>query len=155
MSYTKRQIIIGALSELGQTDFVYDAQPEELQGALNALNVLLANWAGEGAETGAFVVSTFDADDLNADSGLPPAAIRGAQCALAMDLAPSYGKQVSQHTMRQAARVEALMRRQSLTIPPRARDLGVMVAGQGSKNWMRVDLPDTDTDVLQGDVDHG
>ena len=44
MSYTKRQIINQAMTEIGLGSYSLDAQPEDLQDALFKLNAMLAEW---------------------------------------------------------------------------------------------------------------
>lgn len=152
MSYTKRTIIQQAHAEIGLGSYAYDAQPEDLQDALLRLNALMAQWSGNGAQTGWPSVNVELADDLDADSNLPPDAVRGVICALAVDLAPGFGKVVARETKVAAREGKRLMTRKSSEIPQRQMDATSIPLGEGWKNEDQINLPASDNEIRQGEI---
>lgn len=152
MSYTKRTIINQAHAEIGLGSYAYDLQPEDLQDALLRLNALLAQWSGNGAQVGWPSVNSELVDDLDADSGLPVDAVRGVICALAVDIAPGFGKAPSRETKIAARQGKKLMTRKSMTIPQREMDATSIPAGAGWKWDQRISLSESDSDIKEGEV---
>lgn len=146
MSFTKRQIIAAAMNEIGLGDYAYNAQPEDLEVALMRLNVLFAEWATAGIDVGYPAVNVALADDLDNDSNLPADAVRPALTALAVDLAPSYGRSVSADTTKAANNGYKLLLRKSaaVNVPARKMDTQAVPAGAGHKYIERITLPDPD-----------
>lgn len=141
MTMTKRTIISQAYAEIG-LGRDYDAQPDELQDALLRLNAIFMQWATAGVAVGFPAVNVELADDLDNNSNLPGDAVRTAICALALDLAPSFGKAPLPQTVKAASEGYKLLMRKwaAQTIPTRARDLGSVPAGAGHKYENRINL---------------
>lgn len=152
MTLKKRTIIEQAHSEIGLGSYAYDAQPEDLQDALLRLNALMAQWAGDGAQVGWPSVNVELADDLDSDSNLPVDAVRGVICALAIDLAPGFGKAVSRDTKVAAREGKRLMMRKSSQIPQRQMDATSIPAGAGWKSDYEINLPASDNQKEQGEI---
>jgi len=137
---TKRELIQQAFEEIGLGSYAYNAKAEDFQTGLVRLNALLAEWAGTGAVT--------DGDTtggLDADSDVPLDAERGVICALAQEIAPSYGKQPLPHTIAAARQGRILMIRIGSTIPQRQVDFTSVPAGSGYKEPIRPFLyPETE-----------
>lgn len=139
MSWTKRELIAEALSELGiGADF--DITPEELQTALRRLDTMLAVWDGKGIRLGYPLPSSPDASDLDQDSSLPDAALEPVYLNLALRLAPSYGKAVSVDTRRNAsAGYDRLLIAAAQPLPP--QQPSTMPRGAGNKPWRPLSSP--------------
>jgi len=144
MTLTKRNIIEQAFNEIGLGTYAYDAQPEDLQDALARMNALFAEWALAGALTGYPSINVALADDLDNYSNLPADAVRAAITALAVEMAPSYGKVASPQTIKTAnAGYKLLMRKAaSGQIPRREMDTGAIPGGAGYKLKHRINLVD-------------
>lgn len=133
MSLTKRDIIQAAFVEIGLGSRIYTATPEDLQDALLRLNALLAEWSTRGA-AGSFVLGIgADEDDLDEDASIPANGVRGVICGLAVDIAPSYGRQVSADTRKAAELGKRALRNQSIEVPTKALDYTAIPAGAGHK----------------------
>lgn len=90
---TKRQIIAGALSEIGLGLYIFDSSPEQLEDARQRLDNIAAEMSPTGPRFGYSMGS-----GLDAETGLPDTVRRFFSLALAIDIAPTYGKEVSRAT---------------------------------------------------------
>lgn len=98
MAWSKLDIIGAAFAEIGLGDYAFDATPAEKQAALSRLDALMARWLARGIQTGYVVENNPDADTISGSSGIAQELVRGVILNLAVDIAPSYGKQVLPHT---------------------------------------------------------
>lgn len=94
MSWTKRQLIQTAYEEIGIT-YVFDLQPEMMHSGLKRLESIMATWNADGVLIGYPIASNPDNADLDEDSNIPDHANQAVYSALAIALAPSYGKAIS------------------------------------------------------------
>lgn len=152
MSYTKRTIIEQAHAEIGLGSYAYDAQPEDLQDALLRLNALMAQWSGDGAQVGWPSVNSELVDELDSDSQLPPDAVRGVICALAVDIAPGFGKEPSRSTKVAARQGKVLMTKKSVKAPQMKMDATSIPLGSGWKWQWQINLPASDSEIEEGEV---
>lgn len=95
MSYTKRQFVTEAYTELGMADYVFDLQPEQLQSACRRLDAMLAEWNGRGIQIGFPLVTSPENTDLDTETGAPDWANEAIILNLAVKLAPMHGKQIN------------------------------------------------------------
>lgn len=128
MSLTNREVINQALVELGIGATAHSSTAEELQDALLRLRGIVAVWTSTGSGGG-----YAGSNSLDEDSGIPVDGERGLICQLAVDLAPSYGKQASRQTMAAAKSGSSLMARKRAVVPRRRIDVGAIPAGAGHK----------------------
>jgi len=139
MSYTKRQYIIQAFEEIGYADYQYDLQPEQLQSALRRLDAMIATWNGRNINIGYPLPTSPQNSDLDEESDVPDWASEAIYLNLAIRIAPTVGKTVSQET-RMSARnaynqmVQNVVLKEEMKFP---RTLG---RGAGNKPW-RYDEP--------------
>lgn len=98
MSWTKRQYIVAAFEEVGLAAYVYDLQPDQLQSAARRLDAMMAYWNGRGVRLGYAMSSTPQNIDLDTETGVPDSAHQAIITNLGMQIAPSFGKIVSQET---------------------------------------------------------
>lgn len=87
---TKLAIVQKALGKIGLGTYVFDPSPEQLQAALEQLELLATEMDGIGIRKG-YSLGT----DISAESGLPDTAVGPFSILLAVELAPDYGKQIS------------------------------------------------------------
>jgi hypothetical protein len=98
MSYTKRQFVEGAFSEIGLGSYIFDSHPEKLQAALKSLDAMVATWNGKGIMIGYPLPSSPENSDLDTETGVPDYANEAIIKNLAIRIAPSMGKTVMQDT---------------------------------------------------------
>jgi hypothetical protein len=92
MGYTKRQFVEEAFAEIGMASYVFDLQPQQLEGALRRLDSMLATWNGKGIRIGYPLPSRPEDSDLDTETLVPDAANEAIITNLAVRIAPQYGK---------------------------------------------------------------
>lgn len=135
MAYTKRDIVNRAFEEIGLAAYVYDLAPQQLEGALQRLDAMMATWNGKGIRLGYPLPSSTAASDLNQNVNVPDDALEAMHLGLAVRIAPGYGKTVSPDTKANAQlSYKALLSRSTF---PTEMQLGNMTipSGQGNKGW--------------------
>ena len=95
---TKRQFVNQAFEEIGLASYVYDLTPDQLNSAVTKLDSMMATWNAKGIRLGYPLVSNPDQSDIESDTFVPDSAFEAITTNLAIRLAPSYGKTVSQDT---------------------------------------------------------
>ena len=100
MSWTKRQIIVQAFTELGLASYVFNLTADELQDAMRRLDTMMGVWSARNIvfDTVYPQPATYGAGDLDDDTNAPDDAIEPMFMNLAIALAPSYGKTPSPDT---------------------------------------------------------
>ena len=140
MGYSKRQFIAAAFDEIGLATYAFDMQPEQFEAALRRLDAMMADWNGKGIRLGYPLPDSPQNSDLDSKSEVPDAAFEAIICNLALRIAPSYGKQVSQQTAIAArSAYQTLLSR--ATMPPEMQLPGSMPSGAGNKPWRVYDEP--------------
>ena len=109
--FTKRQIIQAALTDIGLPFYVYDIQPEQYTAALWRLNLMMAEWNGQGVRMGYPIPTNVGDDNLDDASNLPDVVTKAVILHLAIELAPSYGKVAAPETKMMAKRAYAALLR--------------------------------------------
>lgn len=92
MSWTKRQLIEEAYSELGLADYVFDLQPEDLQSALRKMDAMIARWSGKGVKIRYPLPGSPENSELDTETNMPDAAAMAVYLGLALLIAPGLGK---------------------------------------------------------------
>lgn len=98
MGYTKRQFVTSAFEEIGLADYVFDLQPEQLEGALRRLDSMMAEWNAIGIRLGYAMPSSPQDSDLDTETNVPDSAWEAIITNLAIRIAPGYGKAVAPDT---------------------------------------------------------
>lgn len=101
--WTKRAIVEEAYAELALASWVWDLTPEEIQWAVNRLDMLVSLWAAKGINIG-YALSDGPNSDPEMDSGVFAYAIAPLVMNLARSIATGKGKQLTQiaETLRSA-----------------------------------------------------
>jgi hypothetical protein len=132
MGWTKRQFIAAAFEEIGLADYVFDLSPDQIQSALVRLDAMV------GGLKGIFIHWPFSASptdsNLDTDTRCPDYAIEAIFLNLAIAVAPSYGKVLSQDTKTNAANAYDTVVTWSTSLPP-TRQTPAMLSGAGNKYW--------------------
>ncbi|MEZ7524011.1 packaged DNA stabilization gp4 family protein [Burkholderia vietnamiensis] len=95
---TKRELVEAAYEEIGLAGYVFDLTDEERDTALRRLDRLASQWDAKGIRLGYNLPPSADASSLDDDAGIPDWAEQAFYTNLALRLAPTVGKQVSQDT---------------------------------------------------------
>ena len=98
MGYSKRQFISAAFEEVGLASYVFDLQPQQIESALRRLDAMMAEWNAKGIRLGYPLPNSPESSDLSAESQVPDSANEAIITNLAIRIAPSYGKNISQDT---------------------------------------------------------
>jgi hypothetical protein len=96
MATTKSDIVASALNKLAVTGFDYEIDPEELKSGVTTLEYLMADWDARGIKIGYNFAADPETANISDPCGLPDIAFRAVTYQLAIDLADTYGKQVTQ-----------------------------------------------------------
>jgi len=98
MGYSKRQIIQNAYDEIGLGTYAFDLSPEQEERAARRLDAMMAEWSGRGIVLSFPVPSEPENTNVDSDAGVPDWANEAVILGLAIKLAPSEGKSLSQDT---------------------------------------------------------
>lgn len=134
MGYTKRQFVTAAFEEIGLADYVFDLQPEQLEGALRRLDAMIAEWNAQGVRLGYAMPSSPQDSDLDEPTFVPDSAWEAIITNLAVRIAPGYGKTVSPDT-KAIAKSGYNVLLQRATFPLEKQLPETMPIGQGNKPW--------------------
>ena len=134
MGYTKRQFVEGAFEEIGLANYVFDMQPEQLQGAVRRLDAMMAEWNAKGIRLAYPMPGSPQDSDLEAETNVPDRAYEAIICGLALRIAPGFGKQPMPATMTRAksAYNTVLM---AFAMPQEMQFPDTLPAGAGNKPW--------------------
>ena len=132
MSYTKREIVTAALAEIGLSSYAFDLSTDQLNQALMRLDAMVAEWNARGVRLGYPVPGTPGGSSLQDDSGIPDSAWTAAVTNLALQVAPSYGKTVSNQTLATARQSWNTLL--AIAAAPIEMNLGMVPLGSGNKN---------------------
>lgn len=98
MSWTKRQFVNEAFTEIGLAVYIYDLESEQLQSALRRLDSMMATWNGKGIRLGYPLPSSPENSDLDEETNVPDSANQAIYTNLGLIIAPGFGKTVSSRT---------------------------------------------------------
>lgn len=159
MGWTKKQIIDDAFGELALAGYEFDITPEEREMAKRRLDAMLATWEARGVRVGYAFASGPGTSDIDADSGLPDAAVDPVVMNLAVRLSASMGK-VAPATTKKAAAEGLAVLMLGAAFPEEQQLPSSMPRGAGNRPWRTINRPfftKPDTSPLQtsegGDLD--
>jgi len=139
MGWSKRDLIIQALDELGLASYVFSIEPEQFVSAARKLDMIANSWSAEGVDIGYSGSSSPDSGDLDSDSGIIGLAVEAVVLTLAIRLSPSYGKEIPIALISSAAKAKRSLM-VALSPPVPQMSYGEMLhRGAGAK---RVTTPD-------------
>ena len=152
-SWTKRQIILAALTEIGIASYAFDSTADQLQNALQRLDVMMGVWQRKGIVfvPDPYPISTDPSvTDLDEDTNAPEDALEAMILNLAVRIAPSYGKKVMQDTKFNAKfAYNTLLGGYSV---PSEYSLGTFLKGAGNKDplypWQNSDTVEDEEVVV-------
>lgn len=106
MSYTKRQIIMQAVAEIGLSTYEFDLTAEEFQTAMRQLDNMMAVWIRKGIVFDPVypIPVPITSGSLDDDTNAPDFAIQAMMLNLAVRLAPGLGKMPAPDTKKDAVK---------------------------------------------------
>ena len=137
----KRDLIALAFEEIGIANYVYDISPSQWQSALKRMDVMVAGWNANGIRIAYPLPSYVGGSDLDQDVPVPDYALETIISNLAIRLAPSYGKVVSEQTKMVADTSYYQMCNQSALPTPLKQLPQEMPRGAGLKPWRNYNNP--------------
>ena len=146
MSWTKKQLIEQAHVELGLSSYAYNLQPRQLQDAMIKMDGMVSGWETSGIYIGYPIPTTILGGDLDQDTTIDVRANEAIYLNLAIRLAPSFGKQITNET-RVSAKTAFNRLLNRATIAPELAHADNSFAGAGNKR--RTYLPNVDITVAR------
>jgi len=143
MSYTKGELVLEALNEIGIADYDFDIGTEQTESAMRRLDAMMAQWDSKGIKLGYPIPSTADGSELAQDSNISDVAWEAVILNLAIRVAPSYGKTVAQETRILAK--AAMNSLYSISSPVAEMQLRQMPKGAGYKADYPFTAPPSET----------
>lgn len=135
MAYTKRDIINMAFEEIGLAAYVFDLQPQQIEGALRRLDTMMATWNGKGLRLGYPLPSTLSNSDPDEEMTVSDMALEAMALNLAIRIAPGFGKNVSPDTKVGAKGAYNQLMAQSAKPIEQQLDRYSIPSGAGNKTW--------------------
>lgn len=152
MSWTKRQLIVQAYSELGLADYVFDLSADQLADAMRKMNSMMATWNAKGIRLGYPMPTSASGGDLDDDSAIPDSANEAVYQNLAIRIAVGIGR-VAPNDLKTSAK-EAYSALLNLHSVPMKRHLTAdLPLGAGNKPWRQSDnqyIRETAEEILAG-----
>lgn len=134
MGYTRRDLIDGALAEIGYATYAFDMQAEQLEAVKRRLDSMMAAWNAMGLFLSYPIPSTPEASALADETNIPDSAWEAVVINLAVRIAPMFGKTVSPDTKKAAkATLNTLM--SIAAMPNEMQFPGTLPLGAGNKGW--------------------
>lgn len=151
MGYTRRDIIDGAMAEIGYANYAFDMQAEQLEAVKRRLDAMMAEWNAVGVRLGYPIPSSPDTSELADETALPDSAWEAVITNLAVRAAPMFGKQLMPETKRVAKQAYNTLLARS-TFPGQQQYPGTLPLGAGNKGWRdyQVFFPEPSDAVLAG-----
>jgi hypothetical protein len=147
VSYTKRQVIQAALSEIGLATYAFDLSADQIEQAAWRLDAMLGEWNARGIRLGYPLPANPHDTDATSDAGVPDSAYEAVITNLAVRLGPSYGKSVSPDT-RATARASFNTLMAMSAKPPEMRVQGIP-KGAGYKDHDSPFMPPLDSGIVE------
>lgn len=147
MSYTKRQCVQAALSEIGLATYAFDLSADQIEQALWRLDAMLGEWNARGIRLGYPLPANPNNSDATDDSGIPDSAYEAVITNLALKLAPSYGKTVGPATMATAR--ASLNTLYALNAKPKEMRIQDIPMGAGHKSVDVPFMPPVESEVIE------
>ena len=135
MAYKKLDIVDLAFQEIGIASYEFDLNPQETNGALRQLDLMMATWNKRGIRVGYPIPSSPNNSDLDDIIDIDDNAFEAMYLNLAVRISTGFGKQLASETRIAAARTyQELL--SSLSRPiEQALDANAVPVGAGNKPW--------------------
>lgn len=132
-SWTKRQFVLEAFTELGLAGYEFDLSPDMLNTGLRRLDSMMARWFAQYGFSVGYPLPVPADSDLDDATTVPFSDNEAIWRNLAVALAPSYGKTLSRDTTTGASVALRALLTKYATTPTKAVDYTMVPAGAGYK----------------------
>lgn len=140
MGWSKKQFAEKAFEKIGMAAYVYDLQPNQILGAVQDMDNMVAQWNQNGINI-AYPVNNTPTPDIDAQTGVPDSANLAVYMNLAKLIAPGFGKILAPLFLALANESYAsLLNWASMPIPQMSLP-GRMPIGAGNKYWNSISYP--------------
>ncbi|MCY1400851.1 P22 tail accessory factor [compost metagenome] len=140
MSFTKRQFVEQAFSEIGLAGYIFDLSPEQLQNALRQLDSMMAGWNARGIRVGYPLPGSPNDSDLDQETNVPDAANEAIYLNLGIRIGPTFGKTLMPELKANAKMAYDTVLLQA-ALPMERQFPRTLPAGSGNKPWRVYDDP--------------
>ena len=135
MAYKKLDIVDLAFQEIGIASYEFDLNPQESNGALRQLDLMMATWNKRGIRIGYPIPSTPNNSDLDDEIDIPDNAFEAMYLNLAVRISTGFGKQLASETRIAAARTYQELLSSLMQPIEQSFDTRAVPAGAGNKTW--------------------
>lgn len=141
MGWTKTQFAQKAFEKIGYAGYTYDLQPDQILGAVNDMDSMMAAWNQDGINVAYPMPGSPQYTNVNQETGVPDSANLAIYMNLAVLIAPGFGKTLTQDFKTQAASAYASLLNWATRPLPQMCLPGRMPVGAGNKYWNSVSYP--------------
>lgn len=135
MAYKKQDIVDLAFQEIGIASYEFDLNPQESNGALRQLDLMMASWNDRGIRLGYPLPSSPNESDLDQEIDIPDRAFEAMYLNLAVRISAGFGKQLAAQTLVEATRTYMRLLSSSMRVIEQAYDYRAVPSGAGNKSW--------------------
>lgn len=140
MGWTKKQFAEKAFEKIGLAAYVYDLQPDQILGAVQDMDSMVATWAENGINI-AYPLNNTPTSNIDEETGVPVAANLAIYMNLGCIIAPGFGKVLSQDFKKTAADAYASLLNWATNPVGQMCLPGRMPIGSGNKYWNGISYP--------------
>ena len=141
MAYKKLDIVDLAFQEIGIASYEFDLNPQESNGALRQLDLMMATWNKRGIRIGYPIPSSPNNSDLDDVIDIPDNAFEAMYLNLAVRISSGFGKQLAPETRIAASRTYQELLSTLINPIEQALDARAVPAGAGNKTWQFTQNP--------------
>lgn len=150
MSWTKRQLVNQAFTQIGLANYTFDLQSEQLQTALRLLDGMMAIWNAQGLLLSYPIPTSPENSDLDEETNIPDRANEAVYLNLAQRIAMAFGRPVMPELKQFAWTAYQTLLRIS-TMPREMQFPNTLPRGAGNKptRWTDENYFETPSDAPQ------
>lgn len=140
MGWSKKQLAEKAFEKIGLAAYIYDLQPDQILGAVQDMDNMVAAWNVTGIHI-AYPVNNTPEPDIDEQTGIPDAANLAIYMNLGIVIAPGFGKVLSAEFKKTASDAYASLLNWAMRPVGQMCLPGRMPIGAGNKYWNSVSYP--------------
>lgn len=140
MGWSKKQFAEKAFEKIGMAAYTYDIQPDQILGAVQDMDNMVAAWSQVDIDI-AYPANNTPSPDVDSATGVPTAANLAIYLNLGLVIAPGFGKLISPEFKKSAADAFASLLNWAVKPMPQMCLPGRMPIGAGNKYWNSISYP--------------
>lgn len=141
MAYKKLDIVDLAFQEIGIASYEFDLNPQESNGALRQLDLMMATWNKRGIRLAYPIPLSPNDSDLDQEIDIPDNAFEAMYLNLAVRISSGFGKQLAPETRIAASRTYQELLSTQIHPIEQALDATAVPSGAGNKTWQLTQNP--------------